>query len=111
MSQFVQDNCTKHIHGYPLREFVSSGLTHSWGVFSFPLSLVTNLRKVVQPLDYIMPLNYRGTKRAQYFENNFGIIDFHLDQVDPNNDVIVWETRERRGQPVLRKVFKGSDFQ
>ena len=27
-AEFTQDLCSKHIHGYPIREFTSSGLTH-----------------------------------------------------------------------------------
>lgn len=109
-AEFIIDDCTKYIHGYPLREFVSSGLTHGHGVIPLFGGIVDRWLEIFTPYDFNMGMNYKGSYPAKFMENNFGTIDFLIDDVNPENDIVRWVIRDHMGYEVFTKVFGAEDF-
>lgn len=109
-AEFLVDDCTKHIHGYPLREFVSSGLTHGHGVIPLFGGIVADWCDIFAPRDFNMGMNAKKTFAAKFMENNFGTIDFLIDDNNPENDIVKWTIRDHKGYEVLTKVFGADDF-
>jgi hypothetical protein len=109
-TEFLIDHCTKHIHGYPLREFVASGMTHSHGRVPVFGNFLTGVFDVANPQTFNLGLNHRNTESSRYYDLNFGLIDFYIDPENPENDAIEWSIRDLKGNEVHRKVFLAEDF-
>lgn len=109
-AEFLVDDCTKHIHGYPLREFVSSGLTHGHGVIPLFGGIIDAWSQITTPYTFNMALNFKKTYPAKFLENNFGTMDFFIDDENPENDLVKWAIRDHKGFEVYTKVFESDDF-
>lgn len=109
-AEFLEDECTSHIHGYPLREFVSSSLTHSQGVIPLFGGIIDAWIDIWVPRDFYMPLNAKRTVIPRFLENNFGLIDFFIDESNPKNDFIKWVINDNQGYEVYSKILGAEDF-
>jgi hypothetical protein len=107
-SEFLIDKCSKHIHGYPLREFVSSGLTHGMRTMNrhgFHIGhLVKEVHSLLTPDTFTEYMDKDKYFTSRYYGNNFGLIELYENQV-------VWTVRETSGNIIHQKVLTNSDFQ
>jgi len=71
IGEMMLDECTAHLHGYALREYTSSGLTHSEGYYPVLGPLVGWIGDFVNPPRY-------SHNSARYLDRNVGVIDFHI---------------------------------
>lgn len=77
-AEFLVDDCSKHVHGYKIREFVSSGLTHGLGtarrngIFFGPFAKW--FAELLFPDTFTDYLDEDRTLRSRFFGNNFGFV-------------------------------------
>ena len=69
--EILVDRCTEILHGYPIREYTSSGITHAEGEFPYLGSLYYHHTNFFTPPRY-------STDNDRYMKRNIGIIDFHI---------------------------------
>lgn len=95
--EILVDDCTRHIHGYPIHEFVSSGLTHA-------ASDLATGRFTDEVLDFLFPSTY-STVGRRYNSLNYAVLDFNIDLASPSNSSVAFKLRGVEGQTVLEKAF------
>lgn len=102
LSEIMEEPCASHIHGYPMREFTSSGLTHSvWDVLKSSSDTVT---------DFLYPETY-NTYHDRYMRENYAIIDFDIDLADPQKSSFAVFIKDHGGKTrVYRKYRVARDF-
>jgi outer membrane PBP1 activator LpoA protein len=108
-AEFLKDDCTAHIHGYPLKEFVSSGLTHGLSEAPVVGPLIKQVVELLTPKTYDDPLNARGLYNSRFMDNNFGIVDFYFSN-NGEPDHVVWSIRGRGGQTIYQKLLTEEFF-
>ena len=107
-AEFTEDKCSSYIHGYPIREFTSSGLTHGLGETGKFGRLLAEVVSFISPKTYnFTPPSAIDTSR--YYMNNFGIVDFNFGKKKEDNWV-EWSIRNTKGEAVLTHRFKAEDF-
>ena len=107
-AEFTQDECSKHIHGYPIREFTSSSLTHALKQSGKFGNLIAETSKLLTPDTFnLTPKNSPGTSR--FYRNNFGMIDFSFGDKEEDNWV-EWKVKNTEGGTVLKQRFTAEDF-
>ena len=101
-AEILSDECTEHIHGYALKEWTSSGLSHSDGEYPYIGSLVYHLGNFLIPPVF-------STDKDRYSKRNAGIIDFKLGKTMKESSV---ELRiiSKEGDVVLRDFLDESYF-
>lgn len=101
-AEILRDDCSAHIHGYPLKEWTSSGLSHSDGEYPYIGSLPFHLGL------YLVPPTF-STDRDRYSKRNAAIIDFTLGQTH-RDSVAELTIIGREGQKVLSERLDNSYF-
>ena len=103
-AEFLVDKCTEHIHGYPLKEFVSSGLTHGMGECYQYSNMVKHAIDWLTPKTFGDNMNERGSLVSRYADNNFGLVDFFFSE-NGSPDWVEWTIRNKHGKEVYRREF------
>lgn len=92
MAEVTVDSCSKHIHGYPITEVTSSGLTHSilgqYGDLTYPI------------MDFIYPETYNKPE-DRYYDMNYGLLEFAIDTKSPEKSQVVVHIKNVNGDTKL----------
>ena len=95
------DMCTKHVHGYPISEFTSSGLTHTFiydfGHLSGPI------------MDFLFPDTYNRAE-DRYLDLNFGLLEFFINPSDRSKSSLLTSINDYRGYPRIVRHMKDKFF-
>lgn len=106
-AEFLIDECSQHIHGYNLREFVSSGLTHgirTMNRYGFHIGhLVKEVHSILTPDTFTDFMDSDQYFDSRYYGNNYGLVEIYEHQV-------VWTIRETGGKVIHQKVLTDDDF-
>ena len=101
------DHCAKYIHGYPLHEFTTSGLSHSVA----DLSKLYHGIHIDTILSFIFPDTY-SKPEDRYAGLNYATLDFDLDPLDPEKSTIDFRLKDLEGNTVVRRyMIRGTDLQ
>lgn len=77
-AEFLVDECSQHVHGYKIREFVSSGLTHGLGttrIYGLFLGhLVRWFVEMLFPDTFTEYMDENKTLSSRFYGNNFGMV-------------------------------------
>jgi hypothetical protein len=80
-AELLVDECSKHIHGYKLREFISSGLTHGLGTVKkfgiFVGHLVKDIVGLLFPYTFTEFMDEARFMSSRYYGNNYGLIEIY----------------------------------
>ena len=102
MAEIMTDTCSHHVHGYNITEFTSSGLTHS--VYDVLAGLSD------AGMDFLFPETYNKAA-DRYMSENYGLIDFHIDPLNPENSSIEVNIKDYWGNTRLyKKLIVMHDF-
>ena len=102
MAEIMIDTCSHHVHGYNITEFTSSGLTHS--VYDVLAGLSD------AGMDFLFPETYNKAA-DRYMSENYGLIDFHIDPLNPENSSIEVNIKDYWGNTRLyKKLIVMHDF-
>lgn len=106
-AEFLIDDCSHHIHGYNLREFVSSGLTHGIETINryniHVGHLVKEIHSILTPDTFTEYMDQDEYFRSRYYGNNFGLVEIYDNQV-------VWTIRETTGKVIHQKILHENEF-
>ena len=70
-AEILRDDCSAHIHGYALKEWTSSGLSHSDGEYPYIGAIPYHLGLYLAPPTY-------SSEKDRYPNRNAAVIDFSL---------------------------------
>ena len=100
--EIMTDQCTKFINGYEMREFTSSGMTHSVD------SVTGALGDTV--LDFLYPDTY-NTVEDRFMKENYGVVEFELDNLNPSRSNVTVNIKDYWGRSRLHwKLNVEQDF-
>lgn len=97
--EILEDDCSAFIHGYPLLEFTSSGLTHSIE----PLADTWKL-SIDRILELMEPETF-SRDESRYAGRNYGLVDFSLVPEDPGKSEIKLSLKDGEGQIKLFRSY------
>ena len=102
-AEFLVDECSQYVHGYKIREFVASGLTHGMGTARkngfYIGAIVRWIAELLFPDTFTEYLDEDRTLRSRFYGNNFGLVEVYRDQV-------VWTIRDTNGSIIFSKVLR-----
>ena len=108
-AEFTRTRCSKHIHGYDIHEFTSSGISHTLAdsETNDPNDQWYHIRGIeaTSPRTYDIPYLKEMESKTRYYGHNFGMIEF-----DFSSGKMEWQIRSEEGEIVLSKVFTLDDF-
>lgn len=98
-AEFMEDPCTKHIQGYPIREFTSSGLSHGLGHHKPLKYIIKHLHLLITPSTYnYQPENDDDDDTLyRYYRNNFGMMEFSFGKKQ-NQKWVKWSIHNEKGK-------------
>lgn len=101
-AEILSEPCCTHVHGHPIYEFTSSGLSHS--VRSIFGSLADSA------LNFIFPDTY-STPADRFVDLNYAVMDFSIDPKNMNKSSVIFSVRDVDGHTRLSKTLTiGTDL-
>lgn len=102
MAEVMTDPCSKHLHGYPIREITSSGLSHS--IQLTVGQIVSSMLEAIFPDTFSVP-------EDRYLHENYALLDFYFDPVNPHSDFLLkLQIKGYDGTPRIYREYTPKDF-